>query len=373
MNELTNNLEFFPIPIEEEEIDATYQIPIDKISSLGVGFDSLSNAIHHVLNGDKAVSGIYRVTIPNGGTLAKFKDGSAYLGSVLDEAGKVGGGQARLNPLVCDPTTMFMAVALVSVEKKLDTIQETQQEILEFLKQKEKSNLQANMSFLSSILSDYKYNWNNAQYISGSHIKVLDIKQSSEQSIVFARNQIKSRMHKKQLIYSENDVKKIINKVSSEFSDYRLALYTFAMSSFAEVMLLQNYDHAYLDKVINNLENFSNEYRELYIKAFDKLENRSSKTVEKVVLNSIGSATKEVGKAIGKVPLVNKTPIDEGLVSAGKGIVKAEKKRTQRSLYSLANKRISYVRPIIDCIKSLESLYENPLELAFDDKNLYIA
>ena len=58
-----------------------------------------------------------------------------------------------------NPTMLFMAAALMSIDKKLDIIQETQQEILSFLENKEKANLKASLDTLSDILNNYKYNW----------------------------------------------------------------------------------------------------------------------------------------------------------------------------------------------------------------------
>jgi hypothetical protein len=69
----------------------------------------LTAAFRNVINGGGATSGLYQVTIPKGAHLAEFKNGSGYLGSVLKENGAVGGGQAVLNPLVCNPTMLFMA------------------------------------------------------------------------------------------------------------------------------------------------------------------------------------------------------------------------------------------------------------------------
>jgi hypothetical protein len=126
------------------------------------------------------------VTVPAGGHLAAFQDGSGYLGSVLNAGNQVAG-QATLTPLVCNPTMLFMAAALANIDKKLDSIQETQQEILDFLVQKDKSELKGDLNFLSDVLNNYKYNWNNEKYINSNHIKVLDIKQSAERKIIFYR------------------------------------------------------------------------------------------------------------------------------------------------------------------------------------------
>lgn len=59
---------------------------------------------------------------------------------------------------------ILAAATLANIDKKLDTIQETQQEMLDFLAQKEKSELKANLNFLIDIHNNYKYNWNSEKY-----------------------------------------------------------------------------------------------------------------------------------------------------------------------------------------------------------------
>ena len=58
------------------------------------------------------------------------------------------------NPIAMNPTMPFMAIALHSIDKKLDAIQETQKELLAFLEQKEKSKLKSDLIYLTDVPSD---------------------------------------------------------------------------------------------------------------------------------------------------------------------------------------------------------------------------
>jgi len=109
----------------------------------------------------------------------------------------VGGGQARLNPLIFDPKMIFMAAVFANIEKKLDNILEMQQEIVDFMVRKERSELRGDLNYLSDILNNYKYNWNNDKYKNNNHIKVLDIKETAERKIDFYRDQIEQKIQKK--------------------------------------------------------------------------------------------------------------------------------------------------------------------------------
>ena len=130
-------------------------------------------------------------------------------------------GQARWNKqdnieqfttIPYNPTMLFMAVTLMSMDKKLDTIQEIQQEIIKFLEQKEKSNLKGNLDTLYDVLNNYKYNWNNEKYKTNKQILVQDIKREAFKSIDFHKNQINESLKKQSLLHSDQNVKNKIKK-----------------------------------------------------------------------------------------------------------------------------------------------------------------
>ena len=102
------------------------KLPLSQLAALGVGLEPVVSAIQQITNHGQAVSGYYKVTIPEGTHLANFRDGSGFLGTALEDATNRIGAQARLNPLLCNPTLLFAAAALMSMERKLDAIQETQ-------------------------------------------------------------------------------------------------------------------------------------------------------------------------------------------------------------------------------------------------------
>ena len=89
-----------------------------------------------------------------------------------------------MTALACDPTMLFMAAALMNIEKKLDLIQQTQEEILEFLEERERATLQGNLNTLGDVMSNFKYNWDNEKYKTNKHILVQQIKKESETSII---------------------------------------------------------------------------------------------------------------------------------------------------------------------------------------------
>ncbi|MBK5211808.1 MAG: hypothetical protein JJE36_05820 [Coriobacteriia bacterium] len=375
------NVEYYPSSVEEVDMAKYTKFPLSRIPAMGTAFEPLVAAFQNVVNGGQASTGLYKVTIPKGGHLAEFQNGSGYLGSVLKGNGAVGGGQAILNPLVCNPTMLFMAVALKGIDKKLDIIQEIQQEIIGFLVQKEKSELKGDLNILTDILNNYKFNWDNDKFKNNNHNKVLDIKQSAERKIDFHKEQITSKINKKSFLHSDQEVKKRLGKIRSEFNDYRLALYLYSFSAFMEVVLLENHDSAYLEGVSNKIEEYSLRYQELYKKCYDLIEEYAKSSIQSHLSNSVagglkgaGKALTEAGKAITKVPVISKWQLDgTSLIKVGDGREMRASERTYQTMKQFDNELSDCVRPFIENISAVNRLYNQPVELLFDQENIYFS
>ena len=367
------DVEFYPTVIDKPEDMSRYNvIPLTKIAATGTAFDSIVAAFNFVTNGGKASSGIYRVVVENGGELMKFKDGKGYLGAVKAANGGVGGGQAVLNPLVCNPATLCMAITLISMDRKLDKIQKLQKEMFEYIKQKDKAKLKGNLNFLSDIINNYKFNWNNKTYKQTHLIKTQDIKQSAEGSIEHYQSMIRSKVREKGFLKTSQQVQKQLNEVEDMLQDYSLALYIHAFASFLEVMLLENFDSGYLHSVRNKIEGYSIRYREIYTDSYDRIERALDKSLQGHVLGGLAKFNEGAGQVIEKIPVIEKTPLDEGLGAAGKTLSKVKSKAISRRMRGFESNQKTQVRPFLDNINMVDAMYNEPLELMFDEEYLYI-
>ena len=366
------NMEFQPIPIEDEFPMTKYvKVPLSRISALGTAFEPLAQAVQKVVAGPGVTSGLYKVTIPSGTHLAEFKNGVGNLGTVLDTNNQIAG-QAVLNPLVCNPTMIFMAGALASIDKKLDAIQELQKEMMDFLVQKERAELRGNLIFLSDILNNFRFNWNNEMYKNSNHIKVLDIRQKAEEKIILYRDQITSNLKKKHLLHGKKEAQKQINKIQAEFKEYQLALYLHGFSSFLDVMLVGNYKSEYLNGIKDKIEKYSWEYRELYTRSYNQLESYLNSSIQASLLKGLKNASKFTGEAIAKVPVLNKGPIDEALIKAGDKLDDIEKQKIMQELRRLVEHQSSCVRPFIENIETMELLHNHNISMAFNKDTVYL-
>lgn len=363
--------ELAPLEVKNEISVQTYsKIPLSRLTALGTGFEPVVSAIQQVTSHGQATSGFYKVTIPKGTHLAQFKEKSGFLGTAVGEHGIVG--QAQLNPLLCDPTMLLVAAALANIDKKLDAIQEVQQEMLDFLTQKEKSALEADLNFLMDIQNNYKYNWNSEKYKAANHAKVLDIRQEAARQIDFYQEQIKKQLGKKVLLHSDHDVQKMLEKVQGEFKEYQLALYIYGFAYFLEVVLQENYEKAYLSAIAKRIDEMAFQYREFYSLAYSQIENLSKSSLQAHLFSGLSAINKGAGTAIAKIPGINKSQIDETLIEAGERIGAYKNRRVQTTMQQLLERQSSCVRPFIDNINAVNRLYNEPVTLIFNHDTLYL-
>ena len=363
--------ELAPLEVKNEISVQTYsKIPLSRLTALGTGFEPVVSAIQQVTSHGQATSGFYKVTIPKGTHLAQFKEKSGFLGTAVGEHGIVG--QAQLNPLLCDPTMLLVAAALANIDKKLDAIQEVQQEMLDFLTQKEKSALKADLNFLMDIQNNYKYNWNSEKYKAANHAKVLDIRQEAARQIDFYQEQIKKQLGKKALLHSDHDVQKMLEKVQGEFKEYQLALYIYGFAYFLEVVLQENYEKAYLSAIAKRIDEMAFQYREFYSLAYSQIENLSKSSLQAHLFSGLSAISRGAGTAIAKIPGINKSQIDETLIEAGERIGAYKNRRVQTTMQQLLERQSSCVRPFIDNINAVNRLYNEPVTLIFNHDTLYL-
>lgn len=359
--------------LEESKVGiANYtQLPVSRLAAMGAAFQPLATAVQTAVSGAGG-SGIYYVNTA-GKTMFQMKGTSNFIGSLQTASGIVGGGQAQMTPLACDPTMLFMAAAMANIDKKLDDIKEMQQEMMDFLAQKEKAELKGNLIFLYDVFNNYKYNWNNAMYKNNNHIKVLDIRQESEKKISFYREQIIAKVNKKSFIHSDQTVNKQLQQVQDQFKDYQLSLYLLAFSSFLEIMLMENFDKEYLRGVSEKIEGYSLKYRELYTQCYEEIAGYSSSSVQSALLKGLSKTSTAMGKVIEKIPVVSNSQADETLIAAGDKLQKIGDDKVRKQMQILIERQSNYVRPFIDNIDTVNELHNNPIRLLIDKENLYIA
>lgn len=370
-------IECYPIIQEDVAIQEYTKVSIGQLSAMGAMFVSIAPAFQGAIQ--NAVSSgvgetLYRMVIPNGvhGTVNAVGNITNAGGKIVGRARFVETGATAAGTVAqINPAVMLMAIAISTVTKKLDQLEEAQKDIIEFLQLKEKAVLKGNIAVLQEVLDEYKYNWDNEKYKNNKHIQIQEIKRDAEQSIIFCREQIEKKVAKKGFLHSDRDVRSKIQKVQYEFKDYELAMYIFAFSSFMEVMLLENFDAGYLSSVTKKVELYAGQYRELHQKCYELIEGDSKTSVQAYILKGVAGLNKTLGKGIAKIPKISDGQVDEALIGAGEKVDGFSERRTESTMELFASEECSCVRPFVDNINAVNMIYNEPMELLFDRENIY--
>lgn len=377
----------FHLSSTEQSVDVTnaIKIPLDYLPSLGVAFGSIPTMFRSITTTIN-IPTLLTVTDKLGNpldpnVLQTFKDGSGLLGSFRDAA--TGFGQARFHvqqgmsltnvtTMPYNPAFLAMVIALAQINKKLDSIQSSVDQIFKYMRQRDKADMQGNLKTLADILNEYGFNYGNAVYMSNAHMKVLDIKQKSEQDMEFFRFQVQEKLHKKSFIEIRESVSKRLDTVLDYLKDYQLSAYIYCFALFLEPMLSENFESGKLNAITKRIEEESIRYLELYSECYEVLEASTHKSIDTIVFGGLASVGQKAGKAIASTKVGDHTLIDEALEGAGKGIEGFNDKYSNSLTEKLLSAKSLDVLPFKENVENINVLYNQSSQLAIDDKNIYV-
>lgn len=373
MAESLANIELYPELIENETSLSKYnKVPVNQIAAMGSAFEPVAQALQQFagISGGE-ITQLCKVTIPKGTHLAYSAEKGANIGAIVTDGVGVTG-QAAINPLVCNPATICVAVALAGIDKKLDGIQETQKEILETLNQDKRSELKGDLNFLNEVIANYKHNWNNDAYKTSTAVTVQGIRRDAEQKIDNYRATINRKRKNKTVIHTEADVKKKVNSLVSTFRDYELARYVHAFAFFVETLLQENYNEDYINNIIDKIEGYSHDYRVLFTRCYDEIDSKARKAVEAQVLGAVATTNKAISKAVKQTPLIGETPLKNMFGDVAHSAKKAKNHQVKKGMENMRNSREDIVTPFISGLTTVRRVFNEDNVLYFDNKNLYM-
>lgn len=384
--EESNSLEILTDSLLEDarksiETKETLKLPMAELSMLGASVASLL-PVFNTLTDTKTFNtdGLFRIAnAAVGDTLKMAKNGNAY-GAMKTLEGKSkfvqlkevkGLTAATESAGVINPTTMFVAMMLYSIEKDLDEIIETQKEILSFLEIENESQIEADVETLMEIVNNYKYNWDNKLSVANSHNVVMDIKNRSRKNILAFQKKLAAEVSKKQVLASQGKINSILADLVKKFKYYRLSLYIFSLASLMEIMLSGNFKEEYLASTKFDIEKLSDQYREYFMEGSLYLEKISKTGVEANLFKGIGMAGKTAGKFIGSIPLVNKGTVDEFLQDKGTSLYEDGLGLEKNLLKNFAELVNPQTRMLVEKIEDINYIYNRTREVYFDKDSIF--
>ena len=369
-----------PTDIEVRTDDAI-RIPFDQLPALGMGLSSLASAFTPSA-ASIAAPVLFTVTDAAGNPvppamLQAFKDGSGLLGSFRDSAN--GFSQARLHvveaassaPVAFDPVTLAMAATLMVISQKLDSIQRTQEEMFEYLKQRDKAELRGSLQALADIARDYRFNWSNNTFLQSSHAQVLEIRKRADAAATLQRAQVRAKLNGG-LVEIRATVEGRLSELVDHLAEYRLATYAHALASFLEPLLSNNMDSAYLHSVSERISAHALSYLELYTECYNAFEKSAQCSLDAAVLGGISGAGKALGGFLSQTPLGDITSVDDALKDAGEGIDKLNDEISDSLMAKLRSMSSPEVLPLQEGVESIALLREKPMAIAADSNAIYL-
>ena len=361
---------------------ALFSMPIAQITTLGAGVSSLIPALHTVTQTTSVnTQGLYRLANAGIGDTLKVARNGNFWGAFkcadgtskfvqLQSAGPLTATSTTTVPI--DPATMLMAVALFSIEQKLDSVAEMQKKILTFLEGEKESEIEADVETLISMISKYKYNWDNKQYLQSNHKMVLDLQGTARKNMLSYQRQVVEALNSKQLVVAQMKVKSTLKDLLKKFKYYRLSLYTFSLASLLEIMLSGNFKEEYITGIKEEIEALSMTYRDLYGECSKYLERLSSSALEANLLKGIGNASDAVGKLIGIIPKIKDGQADEFLQDSGARLKNNAADMERNVVKAFAEISNPGTGVFTEKMRDMILIYNHTSEICFDNKQIYL-
>lgn len=137
-------------------------------------------------------------------------------------------------------------------------------------------------------------------------------------------------------------------------------------------MFLTNFEKDYQDSVEQRISEYTYQYRSLYTDCYNLMEEYSKSSIQASVLGGLAVASKLMGEAIAKAPVISKSQLDENLIKASGKLNRHGEKRTTDALQGLIQNRASVTLPFIESLRSINDLHNKPTAYLFDGENNYI-
>ena len=382
-NDLVNREEEMLLTINRDLSDSkVFKMPIGELSTLGAAIASLDPAFRTITQTTTVnVDGLYRLANASVGDVLKEAKNGNFWGSLktvenrskmlqLKSAEPLSVSGEMLMPV--NPAMVMMAVALFSIEQKLEKIIDMQEEILSFLEVEKESEMEADIETLVTIANNYKLSWDNKNFITSNHKLALDIQRTSRKNMKFYKKKIEVYLSSKQLISSEKNNKSKFLELDKKVKYYRLSLYIFSLSSLLEVMLSGNFMEDYVHNVKLEIEKLSHEYRELFGKCSFYLEKIGSVGIETNMAKGLGIATENIGKFIGSIPLIREGQVDEFLQDSGSNIKGTAKKLNEKYVLEFAKVSNPETGVFVEHLENIIQIYNHTSGIKFDNKEIYL-
>ena len=355
-----------PEMLAEVQLQKYTKIPLTEISALGSAFSAMVPVFAGTTTDLYMVASkgslVHAKGIPGG--YRGFVRGKSRIESqaVLRKAGTAGANIPML----------FMSVAIMGIQKEMKELEKMHTELIEIVERDKKSQLAADMEILSEYADNYKYYWDNETVLTVNLNQVKNIKRNARKDMISYEDEIRKILEGKLNTILNHAASMKVGKLSDQFARYRLALYVYSFATYMEVMLSKDFDEDYLSDASGMIKRFFDEYREIYTNCYNEIDYSINNALNTQVVSGYATVNKFIGKQLGKVDFLNKKEVDKALIANGESIEDKEEERLQNVMDKFITYKDSGTDIFYKNINVIRHLFNDPVELFWDNENVYI-
>lgn len=373
--------------ISERALNKAKKIPLSNLALLGTAFSQMSEAARTTVTtvtSEMKMENLYRGIWPEGanGRLA-FNINGATVGNIMGEKGidsrmlfKPIGEVSVENTITSiksiNPIMIAIAVALMEINKKLDGIQNSIDEVLRFLETDKQAKQRGNLQTLAEIMEDFKRKGNDADFCKSKNHTVQEIQRDARQDIEFYKTRIETAVKEKKTFHLQKDVREYVDSITTNFAEYQLACYLYAYSAFLDTVLRKDFEEDSIDSCRNKIIRIAEDYDALFRECRAQIASYQRSSAENKVVGGIGKTAGTLGKAIRSIPVIEKGPVDELLLNAGDVLRDANKDTVKAQVNNLEVLENNRMGDFLNGIGVVGALCNRKSAMITDGTSLYV-
>ncbi len=373
--------------ISERALNKAKKIPISSLALLGTAFSQMSEAARTTVTtvtSEIKMENLFVGIWPEGanGRLSINEIG-ATVGNIMGEKGI--DSRMRFKPISevfmentitsikpLNPTMVAIAVALMEINKKLDGIQSSIDEVLRFLETDKQAKQRGNLQTLAEIMEDFKRKGNDADFCKSRNHTVQEIRRDARQDIEFYKTRIETAAKEKKTFHSQKDVREYVDSITTNFAEYQLACYLYAYSTFLDTVLRKDFEEGSIDSCRSKIIRIAEDYDALFRECHAQIASYQRSSVGNKMVGGIGKTADTLGKAIRNIPVVEKGPVDELLLNAGDALRDANKETVKAQVNNLEVLENNRMGDFLNGIGIVGALCNRKSAMITDGTSLYV-
>jgi hypothetical protein len=139
-----------------------------------------------------------------------------------------------------------------------------------------------------------------------------------------------------------------------------------------EILLSGNQNLEYIAKGKNEIEIFSNSYRDMFEASSIYLEKIGYSELESNLIKEIRATSKVIGKTIGNIPLIKEGKVDEFLQNSGSKLQKNAIGMKMNAVKQFAALNNPGTLIFLNKMDDLSLIYNQNNQIYFDKENIYL-